>query len=72
MNYQLLAELATMAASFEEVCKEFALTPEQMKDPKAGKFIVERIHNIQTAYNVRTGLSDKTDFTKTHDPFKKE
>lgn len=64
MDYKLLSELATMAASFEDVCKEFALTPDQMKDPKAGKFIIEKIHNIQTAYNIRQGLSDKTDFTK--------
>lgn len=64
MDYQTLAKLAAMAASFELVAKEFSLTKEQMEDPKAGKFIVERIHNIQTAYNVRQGLSDKTDFTQ--------
>ena len=57
-----------MAASFQEVCKEFSLTAEQMEHQDAGRFIVEKIHNIQTAYNIRQGMADKVDFTKQNQP----
>lgn len=57
-----------MAANFVDVAQEFGLTEEQMKDPKAAKYIIERIHNIQSAYNIRQTLSDKVDFTKTSPP----
>lgn len=68
MDYRHHAEEAIMAANFVDVAKEFGLTDEQMKDSKASKYIIERIHNIQTAYNIRQTLSDKVDFTKITPP----
>lgn len=68
MDYKLHAKLAVMAASFVDIAREFGLTEEQMEDPKAGTYLVERIHNIQTAYNIRQTLSDKVDFTKAPTP----
>jgi len=68
MDYKLHAKLAVMAAAFVDIAKEFGFTDEQMEDPKASKYIIERIHNLQTAYNIRQTLSDKVDFTKTTPP----
>lgn len=68
MEYKLLAKLATMAASLEEVAKLFALTEEQMTDPAAGRWLVDRIKQLQTAYTIRKGLADNVDFHKAKDP----
>lgn len=62
MEYKLLAELSTMAASLEEVGKLFALTPEQLKDPSCGIWLVDRIKQLQTAYTIRKEINARVDF----------
>lgn len=64
-NLKLLSELATMAASLEEVGRLFSLTDDQLKDPQCGKYIIERIKQYQTAYTIRKEMaSAKHDFPK--------
>jgi hypothetical protein len=64
MDYKFHATLAIMAASFKEVADIFALTEEQMHDPAAGKWIVDRIRQMQTAHTLREEIAKKIDFQK--------
>lgn len=67
MDWKLYAEMAQKTASFEEIANIFALTPEQRKDPHAGRIIVERIRQLQTAYTLREQVGQKEAFERLKD-----
>lgn len=62
MDLRFTAKLLNMAASLKEVGELFALTPEQMEDPRAGEWLIDRIKQLQTAHIIRKEMAAKVNF----------
>lgn len=69
MEYvRLIAKLSRLASHFSEVAELFALTPEQQDDANCGKYVVDRIKQLQTAYTIRKSSRDNVDFSRIQNP----